>query len=359
MLTTFAVVWATFPFLLEQARLSRFRGLGHALLVGALSLVCALQPIEWNADREVYQQLIAEIANSAWQPFGVTEPAFYLLVKVLSLLLPASALQFAVYFATALVSIGLKLRLFLRIGGRLEFYCLVFFSYYFLVQDATQIRAAVAVPLIYLGLLEHLRRRTWTALAFVLIASCFHYSALVGLPLLAAIDRRGGLKFASIACVLSLIGFVVVADRQLYLDLLLGWTQRFDLPKLQLYLDLLDLGIFDQIGFISRLAPHAVLLVVMLILRNRWTGDRRLRVLLQTYVLGVLLFIVLSPLPVLAYRVSDIFLFSSVLVGGRVSVHLRRRGLRSRRVVRGFLIVYSAALLTYSLALSSIFNAST
>jgi hypothetical protein len=346
----FVLVWAAGPFLLESSRRSRHRTAVQALLVALIAAVCAFQPIQSNSDRETYQTIIQDIAGSDWSLDSLMEPGFYVLTKALSLVLGEDGLQYAVYFIIAVLSISLKLRLFRKIGGSLDFYCLVFFSYFFLLQDATQIRAAIAVPLIYFSIVAFLENRRWLAVGYVLLASLFHYSGFVAILILPLLDRRSGLKFALTTALLSLLGVVAVMDRGIYLSAFSSLSAAVDLPKLQIYLDLLDQGIFEQVNFINRLAPHLVMLVSLLLLHRRWKDDLMMRILLQVYVLGILFFIVLSPFPILAYRISDILLFSGVLLAGRLSLHLRSKGL-----YRGFLIAYSAAFLFYSLGYSGIF----
>ena len=346
----FVLVWAAAPFLLENSRRSKHQTALQGLLVVLIAAACAFQPIESNSDRETYQEIIRDIAASDWSFDGLMEPGFYLLTKLLSLALGDGALQFVVYFVVAVLSISLKLRLFRKIGGSLDFYFLVFFSYFFLLQDATQIRAAVAVPLIYFSILAFLEHKPWVAVGCVVLASLFHYSGFIAILIVPLLDRRGGIKFALITALLALLGLVAVVDRGIYGAGFSALSALLDLQKLQIYLDLLDHGVFEQINFINRLAPHLVMLVSLLLLHRRWKNDLMMSILLQIYVLGMLLFLVLSPFPILAYRISDIFLFSGVLLAGRLSLHLRSKGL-----YRAFLILYSATYLIYAIGYSGIF----
>jgi hypothetical protein len=206
------------------------------------------------------------------------------------------------------------------------------------------------VPLIYFAILAFLEHRPWVAIGCVVFASLFHYSGLLALLMFPLLDRRGGIKFALITASLALLGFVAVLDRDIYLSGFSALSTVVDLQKLQIYLDLLDQGVFEKVNFLNRLAPHLVMLVSLLLLHRRWKDDTTMQILLQTYVLGILLFIVLSPFPILAYRISDIFLFSGVLLAGRMSLHLRAKGL-----YRGFLILYSATFLIYAIWYSGIF----
>ncbi|MES2993281.1 MAG: EpsG family protein [Pseudomonadota bacterium] len=346
----FVVVWAACPFLFEGSRRSRHRIAIRALLILLIAAACAFQPIESNSDRETYQEIIRDIAASDWSFDGLMEPGFYLLTKLLSFVAGDETLQFAVYFVVAVLSISLKLRLFSKIGGALDFYFLVFFAYFFLLQDATQIRAAVAVPLIYFAILAFLEHRRWVAIGCVVLASLFHYSGLLAFLIIPLLDRRGGMKFALVAASLALLGFVAVVNRDIYLAGFSALSGVVDLQKLQIYLDLLDQGVFEQINFLNRLAPHLVMLLSLLLLHRRWRDDPTMQILLQTYVIGILLFIVLSPFPILAYRISDIFLFAGILLAGRLSLHLRSKG-----VYRAFLILYSATFLIYAIGYSGIF----
>src|SRR5436190_3328592 len=157
----FVLVWAAGPFLLENSRRSKYRMVVHGLLVALIAAACAMQPIQSNSDRETYEAIIRDVATSDWSFDSLMEPGFYALTKLLSFVAGEDSLQYVVYFVVAALSLSLKLGLFRKIGGSLDFYCLVFFSYFFLLQDATQIRAAVAVPLVYFSVVAFLERRWW------------------------------------------------------------------------------------------------------------------------------------------------------------------------------------------------------
>lgn len=352
----FALIWSIGSFLLGGGRRSHVRRPLRPILLASIALACAMQTAASNADRPAYQSMIELIVVSDWFSVTFIEPGFYLLVKGLSLVFTGPALETAVFFFVAFLSLALKLRLFSRAGGPLENYLLVFFAYFFLLQEATQIRIGLALSCVYLYIFAVLDRRRGAALAWLLAAVSCHYSAAL-VPVFVALvssemNAAGSRKFAiaGVALVILSIGAALYEDATL--NWILGLGALIQQSKTEEYLQLLEGGVYEDINFVARLAPHLLVIGLMWVWRARWRGDRLIWVFLQLYCYGVLAFLLLSPLPVMAYRISDILLFSGILVMGRFAVHVRSRGLYTAG-----LVVYSGVFLVRSLFYSQIFVA--
>ncbi len=129
-------------------------------------------------------------------------PAFVLISNLVSsagwgfvmvaIIFAAVALGMKIYFADTVME-GRWLTLF--------FYLIV--CHTFLVDEMTEIRAAVAIPLMSIAIIMALRGNKWKASFLLLAAVAFHLSALIGLPVFVALLL--GIRFESRAWILSLI----------------------------------------------------------------------------------------------------------------------------------------------------------
>ena len=106
--------------------------------------------------------------------------------NILGLALAGSNLQAVFFFCVAAASMALKLRLF-RLYGISMFGCLAaFFSYFFLVQEVTQIRSGLAIGFLYLSWFAFAEGRKKHFWLYGVAAAMFHVSCVlfIAAPLL-------------------------------------------------------------------------------------------------------------------------------------------------------------------------------
>jgi len=338
--------WVTLPALISNGgrRLAVRRAVLwlSVLLVAAIS---AMQDAVTNKDREVYAFLIDSIKDDG--AFSM-EPGFYLLVRLLGLWLAGPELRTAFFFVVAAISMMIKLRLFSSYGGSM-FGCLAaFFSYFFLVHEITQVRTGVAIGLLYLSwfaFAEGRKREYWL---YGLAASMFHLSCVLFLlgPVLFSPDNR--MRWALSLSVTTLLAATSVLAGSATLSILDAIAQTVGIERLGLYLALLDDGILSEISAI-RLVPHALLLAAVALIWNRWKRDRLTLFVVQIYLYGLVVFILLSPIPALAYRISDLFLFASVFVIGRMRYYVHKN------LYYPLVVAYTGVFLVYTIQFSGLF----
>lgn len=88
---------------------------------------------------------------------------------------------------------------------------------FFIPHEMTQIRVSVAMPLMSLAVLQFFSRKVWQGCALLLLALCFHFSALLAVPLCAAaamgwtFQSRKWLVGIAVAAVLGYFAFARIA----------------------------------------------------------------------------------------------------------------------------------------------------
>jgi len=151
----------------------------------------------------------------------IRDPAFALISYcVAGIGLPYSAVAFVYALLGLTATWGFAVCASLERWSTLFFYLL--FCQYYIVLDMTEIRAAVAIPLMAIGLYLACKGRKKSAVGTYLVALVFHFSVIVALPLLILI--LAGTRFRSKAWMYSLIavGAVASVTMQSVIDFLSG-----------------------------------------------------------------------------------------------------------------------------------------
>lgn len=111
---------------------------------------------------------------------GSLEPAYEVIRKINDIISPESV--FWVFLFSALAAMILKIKAFTKITKypiRVTIYCLL--SLYF-IHEYTQIRAAVSIGIFLLSIRDIYSNRPKRYFFKMILASCFHYSAIMMLP---------------------------------------------------------------------------------------------------------------------------------------------------------------------------------
>lgn len=185
------------------------QGIYFLAVLITLSVFAGLRSPSVDADFANYAGWFGLIQSGAAPLVAwIRDPAF----GAISYLVSRAGFSYSVVaFVYALAGIAatwmLAFSISLERWATLLFY--LFFCQYFLVLDMTEIRAAVAIPLMACSLYLASEGRRRQAVAVFLIALIFHFSALVGLPFMILIFM--GVRFRSRAWLLALIAIGAIA----------------------------------------------------------------------------------------------------------------------------------------------------
>lgn len=338
--------WAMLPTLTAKyARWPSSRRVVFAIAVLLMATICAVQDESTNKDREIYGWLIDSVQDGDSVSL---EPGFFLLVKLLGTAFSGPDLAVAFFFVVAALSVSIKLQLF-RTYGRSMFGCMAaFLSYFFLLHEMTQVRTGLAVAFLYLSWFAFAEGRTRDFWLLGLVAALFHYSCMLFVVAPVLFSPNSRIKFVCVLTVASIFAIISAAAGGATLSGLEYLAEAAGIGKVGVYFELLQEGVLSEISAL-RLLPHTLLLAVAALSWRRWRADRLTFFVFQIYLYGVLIFIILSPVPALAYRVSDLFLFAGIFVVGRL------RSCMQRNVYYPFVLAYTGVFVVYTLQFSGLF----
>lgn len=212
------------------------------------------------------------------------------------------------FFIYALLGISVKFLAIKRLTPLFFMSILVYLSYYYILHDLTQIRAGVASAFFLFSLTYLHDKRRGMALLMMLVSVFFHYSSLAYLPLLV---------FSSSA--LSklerwILVLIVPAAYLIYfsgINLIMSIPIPFVGEKLELYQNLQSEGAMeiDNVNVFNMVLLVKIALYYVLLWKYEIIKEYVpiVSLLLRIYVLSIASLIVLSPLPVFAFRVSELY----------------------------------------------------
>lgn len=318
----FFCLWLVIPSLFTLIREKKVLLLTIIITTAFLACVSLYHDVEINPDRLNYRVYVESIESGDSAPI---EPIYYLIIYFLKFFFNGINLQDAFLISITSIAILQKITLFKKYGYSLGGCLAIYLSYYFMLNEIIQVRIGLAIGFLYLSwfFLINNKIKYYYIFGFV---SCFcHVSCLIFLigPHLAG--GNNGRNIFSNRSIL-IMAFLIVISLIFPSYILVGMSLLFaifDLDKIGQYVQAFQDGDFINISYI-RLLPHLLLLFLFLIKYPFWKDDKLIIFLVRTFGFGIILFLILAPMPILAYRVSDIFLFSGIFLFGNAYKFMTR-----------------------------------
>jgi len=226
---------------------------------------------------------------------------------------------YLLFITYAILGVTTKARAFKQIMPDIWFLpMLVYFSNYFILHEMTQIRAGVASGFFLLSIRHIANGEKRAAALRLLCATLFHYSAIVLFPLLLFNNRplKNWHKYLlyAVVPVSYLMYFMHIEITSIPIP--------YISEKMDAYQQMRDKGLLgDSINVFNAtfLLKIAVYYFILLMYDTIYAYNKYLPILLRIMALSIFSFLFLSPLPVMAFRVMelygvvDIFLYSFIV----------------------------------------------
>ncbi len=282
-----------------------------------LILFAGLRNPEVPRDYVVYQFIFDNIDNpsiSASYIRDATEPGFYAVILFFKWLFPnfysVAIMMFCASVAVGLVTISLYKNLWNPYIGLLFYYS----NFYFL-HEMTQVRIGLALSIILAGLPFFFKRRNLVFSAFIILASLFHYSAIIlfGLFLFRR-DHFSKTWFAILWFSSLLIGSLRINTIGI-LNILSSITNTSS--KFSTYLELTTEGMIDQVNIFNVFNLLTMFLngyLLYIIPKEDFIKNPRLSFFLKSNIISVFLLCINSSNALMAFRVSEIFGIFSIFL---------------------------------------------
>ncbi|WP_454732102.1 MULTISPECIES: EpsG family protein [Cupriavidus] len=270
-----------------------------------LVLFAGLRSSGVDLDYEGYQNWFDEVfslGEYVADPVALfqRDPSYQLISSVFkSIGLPFVTLVLAM----ACVTVVLKMRMIWRLSPAPLFSVFFYFSYLYLLQEMTQIRAGLAAAIFLYAIPWLAQRRHVVYVGLILLAASFHYSALILLIFLPLKETSGNGR----GYLIVLIGSVVLA--------LLGWTID------SAFLKIAELGVDSRLSFYAAASVDSLgttnlfnsisipnlFLSLMLLLNFEKVRDAApyASFMVRIHAISVIMFFLLSGYPVMAFRLSE------------------------------------------------------
>ncbi len=273
------------------------------LIATPLVFIAGLRPIGIDKDSLSY----ASVLDTTFQNAGFydKEPFFWIFVFLNQYFFSGKAQTF--FFAFALIGVYSKIYAIKRLS---LFPILSFITYillYFILHEMTQIRAGIASAVFLLAVPDIASRNFKNFLLKLFFACTWHYSAIIMLPLFflkpEKIHKIFYMVLPLIGITLSLLKNFTLATINYFSNSLPSILSE----KIQIYILLLDSGIFSNINIFNFYYTSLLFLYIFLILNLSKLKLKYDIILLKILGLSLFSYYSLSAVPVWAFRISEFF----------------------------------------------------
>lgn len=281
-----------------------------------LILIAGFKTIGVDMDSVTYVEVFNSVGSPGsyftdYQDNSFFEPAYYLIPSILTNYFKLDVVW--VFFTFAILGVTLK---FIAISKLTDFAFLsiiVYFSHFFLLHELTQIRAGVASGILLLSIIEIERRNFLRFLLLIVAGMLFHYSMIIFLPFYFLSSKEINKKFY--------ISFLIVPYILIALNInIIKILQLFHLgvfsEKIEMYNDLLSLGVFDKIKTYNVVTLMQLLLCFLFIIKSDLLISKNKYSLLLTkiYCLAASFLVMFSNIPVLAIRIGELLTIVQIIL---------------------------------------------
>lgn len=294
----------------------------RSLLIGILAvlliLVAGLRPVGFDRDSLNYAAVIGSGMGGVF--FGSREPTFWI-INAISQASPLPVIT-SFFLLYALLGVSFKTAAIVKLSPKPLLSIYLYMTLYFVAHEFTQIRTGVAAG-IYLFALHSLSRGArGEFLLRLLAATCFHYSAVVGLVMfLVPGATRARLRLFALPIIGIGLGQILTAENfeAVGTYLLPGPIQG----RLFLYLELLSDERFSQINLLNPVTTSFLVLYWILVLKIPSTARIYDRYLLSSFGIGIASYYACSMIPVIAFRIMEFMSIGVVILLASASYWFR------------------------------------
>ena len=248
-------------------------------------------------DTDIYLDLFRNYSSYT----GQIEPGFALLIEAVKFMRGG---ELGFLFACAALGVGLKYFSILKYSNFIKISLCLYIVNFFFLHELIQIRAGIATGFILIGIQFVEQRRFLPFCLLALVATCFHFSAIIFI----CIYPLGSKKFRSSYLLLFgalLVGFTFVVDMG---GIFLKFMSNL-IPRIDLYSDLLIIGQHSDIRLfnVETIIRLSMILFLFVIRKRLCPRIPYFHIFLKMLILALLSFFLFRQLPVVAFRISELF----------------------------------------------------
>lgn len=238
------------------------------------------------------------------------EPTFQLIGYAVKLLFNNIIFLFIIY---AILGVGIKLLAIERLSQLYLLSLLMYFSYYFLLHEMTQIRVGVASAFLLLSIPD-IYNRNLKGYGLKMLAGClFHYSLLFFIPFYLLAPRKINLPFYFFVII---CGYLAYFSGIHLVNLFKLIPIAFISSKISTYQMLLAQHIHAAIDIFNVVFLFRVCLCLLFLFKWKvlFKQNEYSIVLIKIYSFSIFFFVALADLPVLAARVNQLLAIVEIIL---------------------------------------------
>lgn len=238
----------------------------------------------------------------------------------------------SLFLCYAILGISLKMYAIRKYSDVCFLAVIIYIGYYFLIQDMTQIRASVASGLFLLSIKPLAEKKRLIFLLFIFAAIFFHYSALSLLPFVFINNNELTKTKRIILASFVPLGYMIYFSH-------INFVTAIPIPyisnKIQIYQELNERGIVgDEINVFNMVFIVEILIYFFLLLKYELIAEynKYLPIMLKIMGLSIVSFLLFATLPVVAFRIHDLYGIVDVILFTNIYYVIRPR-LLSKSVI--------------------------
>lgn len=294
------VACVLFMFLEKEDNKDRATKITFWVIVTIMALLVGFRPVGLDNDSENYETLLTNVYMRENY-----EPTFQLFAWIAGDILDSIQLLFLIY---GILSIFVKAYAINKYSKLLFATLCVWLSHFYILHDATQMRASVAIGIYYIALYSLQQGRRKLFLLYILLASTFHYSALTLLPLVFFGNKPLSKKWMVFLSVVPMLGYVMAAMHLDPLDFIPSATfqerkEAYDKARDSGFQDQDAINIFN-IGYLL----HCIIYYFFLWKRKVVSQHcESFPLMMKIYACSLISFTAFSFFPVMAFRIYELY----------------------------------------------------
>jgi len=284
-------------------------------LVVLLAFLAGFQDMNVSKDYFNYQYIfdnVYYITNHNYLYLITFEPGFIAIVFFFRTLFESNY-GVATIFFYAFCSLLIKFFTIKKLSINPYLSLLFYFSYFFLFHEMTQIRIGLASAFFLISLLSFLKGNKLAFVGWILIATCFHYSAIFYLFLLIFNTKNLNKSLYLAILILSLIFGVL----KLPILNVFGNLDVSDISgKLDNYIQISENGsvavnVFNSLNILNIACCYYLLFAVT---KEEFLEDNRLILFLKCNILSIFLLSFLAGAPAFSMRFNQLFSIAQIFL---------------------------------------------
>ncbi len=287
---------------LFEERLQRYKKSLYAILCIILVLCAGFKTVGFDNDSEQYEYFF--INNDNPYVLLAVEYSFLLISRLARLITDDVHIMFLLYGGLGVI---LKMSAIKKLSELWFLPILVYLGNYYVLHDLTQIRACIVSGLFMLSIIPLAEGNRKLASLFFIVGCFFHYSTLALLPTLFLTNKEMTPKWRLIWALVVPVGYIFCFAK---INLLTTLPIPYIGDKIASYQELSEKGekgssinVFNAVFVVTWFSYLYVLYFYDTVIRH----NKYLPLMLRLAGISIFLFLALSFLPVLSFRISELY----------------------------------------------------